>query len=151
MKKSIILVLSPLIFVLGVAIVLAKSNNPKPSHVYVVPERSCTDTDILVDESGTHGYIHGVWGFGCNLTERSHLMEQEPGCGIRIGNKNHKNIKVLTIGKLARIMEQERDTCDEDKESNHLLSNFPSLEKVEIEDGNPYLQIKQGKLYETEH
>lgn len=134
---------------LGIAVFSTKTDNSEASRVRVIGEPVTEETDILLDESGTHGYVHGVWGFGSNLSERSNILEQEPGCGVRIGNEKDENIRILTFGKLARIMEQERDTCEESEQDN-LFSAYPALEKIEVEKGNPYLKSEQGMLYELE-
>lgn len=135
--------------VLGIVVVKTKEGSSEVSRVRVIRESVTEETDILLDGSGTQGYVHGVWGFGRNLSERSNILEQEPGCGVRIGDEKNGELRTLTFGKLARIMEQERDTSEESEQYN-LFSAYSALEKIEVEEGNPYLRAEHGMLYETE-
>lgn len=135
--------------VLGIVVFRTKTGSSEVSRVRIMGEPVSEETDVLLDQSGTHGYVHGVWGFGRNLSERSNILEQEPGCGVRIGNEKNENLQILTFGKLARVMEQERDTSEESEHDN-LFSAYPVLEKIEVEEGNPYLKSEQGMLYEIE-
>ena len=135
--------------VLGISIVKRGTEKEVNASVHIVQELPSEETDILLDESGTRGYVHGVWGFGRNLSERSNILEQEPGCGVRTGNRTNKNLKILSFGKWARIMEQERDTGEVEMSENP-FSLFPALEKLEVEEGNPYLKSEQGILYEVD-
>lgn len=146
---SVSICLAVAAIVLGIVVFRTKTGSSEVSRVRVMGKPVTEETDVLLDESGTHGYVHGVWGFGRNLSERSNILEQEPGCGVRIGNEKNENLRILTFGKLARVMEQERDTCEESEHDN-LFSAYPALEKIEVEEGNPYLKSEQGMLYEIE-
>lgn len=119
---SVSICLAVAAILLGIVIFRMKTGSSEASCVRIMGDSVSEETDILTDESGTHGYVHGVWGFGSNLSERSNILEQEPGCGVRIGNERNEN----------------------------LFSAYPALEKIEVEEGNPYLTQEQGMLYETE-
>lgn len=146
---SVSICLAVAAIILGIVVFRMKTSSSEASRVRIMWESVSEETDILTDESGTRGYVHGVWGFGRNLSEHSNILEQEPGCGVRIGNERNVNLRILTFGKLARVMEQERDIC-EGSENDNLFSAYPALEKIEVEEGNPYLRQEQGMLYETE-
>lgn len=131
----------------GVMIIVVRGGDKPNSQINVMSEIPTQQTDILLSDDGTHGYIHGVWGFGENISTYSNLLEQEPGCGVRIGLQENKKLKVLTFGKLARVMEQERDDTEERDKKTNLLKVYPALERIEVEEGNPYLYTKEGVLY----
>ena len=131
---------------LGGILVYTYCSRPK-AEVTIINTQSEEKSDVIFSDDGTCAYIHGVWGYGVNSVERSTPLEQEPICGVRTAERNDK-VKKITIGKLARIVETESDQCEADKPE--LFSEFPNLKEITIEEGNPYLKVKDNKLYEID-
>ena len=69
--------------------------------------------------------------------------------GIRLPQEKHEKVTSLTIGKLARITEVERNDCEQE-DTKDLFYMFPNLKHITVEEGNPYLKMEGDKLCEID-
>lgn len=99
-------------------------------------------TDVFVNDSGTNGYIHGVWGLGSNYNDPN---RHEPHCGVILKELHYPQLRKIIFGKLAEETVWESDVDGPENYGNP-FAGCPNLEEVQVEEGNPHLVAENGML-----
>lgn len=147
-EKIIFAILISTILILGIfiGVLYIRGNYTKTaeSPLSVVSGASRQSADVLVNESGDIGYIHGIWGL--NFMNPNESEDNSPYCGVVLTSIRCPEIKKLVFGKHAEETVQEEYIETPDNFSNP-FAGCPKLQEIEVEEGNRYMTAESGMLY----
>lgn len=147
-ENYIIIVILSIVLILGAFIVIpyVRGNYiiTPSSSISIVSGTSVQCTDVLVDENGETGYIHGIWGLG--FINPNETADNSPYCGVMLSSIYYPEIRKLVFGKHAEQTVWEND-IETPADFSNPFAGCPKLEEIEVEEGNRYMTSESGMLF----
>ena len=148
LEKFILITIISIVLILGAFIIIRyvreKYMLMSTSPISTVSGTSVQSTDVLVDENGDIGYIHGIWGLGFMNPNESE--DNSPYCGVILSSIHYPTIKKLVFGKHAEETVWE-NAIETPSDFSNPFAGCPQLEEIEVEKGNRHMTAENGMLF----
>lgn len=148
LEKNILVAIISIVLMLGgfigVQYVRGNYTLTPTSPISTVSGTSVQSTDVLVDENGDIGYIHGIWGLG--FINPNESENNSPYCGVMLSSIHYPAIKKLVFGKHTEETVWE-NTIETPSDFSNPFAGCPKLEEIEVEEGNCHMTAESGMLF----